>query len=244
MLPRRFSVTFDLRNKEQVTNSAMQKSLNLMPTHVFVVPANVYQLSVVACGGGAAGEFPNLDKKSAGQGGAAGFAQRFVMETRPGKRYEMRVGNGGKYNGPQEPLTCLQVEQKVFEIIPPQDTIVYDCENSYIVIGGYAGKGFCGGLGQDRETIAQSGIGSYTNSGTGFRDANKKWIGYGGGGGGGRHGGNGGCVYSNKKSSKAADAEEYTGCGGGGSALVLGESSKHFLPGSGASGYVQIGYER
>lgn len=245
MSVQQMQMIFDHAHKGVVSEDClMQKALGLQSTHVFTVPANVYTIFVIACGGGAAGMCADLDNRKAGQGGAAGFVERVSLSVRPYQRFEIYVGLGGRYYSPHEPLTGLQIEQKVFEQKEAEDTILFDCENNCIVLRARAGKGFTGGRALEKEQHAESGMASFQNGGNGFCDANGKWIGYGGGGGGGRCGGVGGCVYSNKKSSKPADAEENSGCGGGGCALVLAGNSKHFLPGAGAAGYVHIRYER
>lgn len=246
---KRLTVNMDLRHpppisEQEIENSLMRKTLKMMPTHFFTIPPNVYQIEVIACGGGAAGECANLQEKIAGQGGAAGFVQRTCLRVHPNQRFEVRVGLGGRYHSQHEPLTWLQVEQQVYEKREPQDTILFDCDTCSTVLLAQGGKGFCGGRGLPKQQCGESGIAAFPNGGNSFCDAYGKWVGYGGGGGGGRNGGVGGGVYSNKRSSKPSDAEDHSGCGGGGCALVLSETSKNFLPGSGAAGFVQILFER
>ncbi len=242
----RMLMIFDFCHKNAISaeSSQMEKELGLRPTHFFIVPANIYLIYVVACGGGAAGFCADLQKKIAGQGGAAGLVQKTTLDVHPGQRFEIFIGNGGKYHSAHEPLSGLQIEQSVFEFRQPQDTILFDCEKNSVVVRAGGGKGFSGGRALVKEICSENGMASFQNGGTGFCDANGKWVGYGGGGGGGRHGGSGGCVYSNKKTSKPEDAEEFTGSGGGGSALLLTDGSKHFLPGAGASGYLHIQFDR
>ena len=240
---------FDFSYQSKITaqdldSSLLYKKLGVLPTHIFTVPANVYLLQVTACGGGAAGGCANLQTKVSGCGGAAGFVKTVQFSVIPGQRFEIFVGCGGKYQSTHEPLTTLQIEQKVFEIIDAQDTIVYDCKNDCVAILANGGKGFCGGRGVKNQQFGENGVASLENRGSGCCDPSGKWIGYGGSGGGGRFGGKGGCGYSNRKTTKAENAPENSGCGGGGSALLLNDANKHFLPGSGASGYVHIQYDR
>lgn len=228
---------------QELESSHLFKSLNIFPTHIFTVPANVYVLYVTASGGGAAGGCANLQKKLSGCGGAAGCIETKRLSVVPGQRLEIFIGAGAKYESNREPLTTLQIEQKVFATIDAQDTIIYDCKNDCVVVQAAGAKGFCGGRSVGNQSFGENGIASLENRGSGCCDSSGKWIGFGGSGGGGRYGGKGGCVYSNKKITKAENAQECSGCGGGGSALLLNDTNKHFLPGSGASGYVQIHYD-
>lgn len=227
--------------------SAMWKIRQVEPTHVFVVPNNVYIVQFTACGGGAAGECVNLQAKLAGSGGAAGQVVKRVVQVQPGQRFEIRIGRGGSYRDPgnKQTLTALQLEQKVYEKKEPEDTIIVDCISAQTIVVARGGAGFSGGRSHAQCAAAESGIASLHNAGSGFCNASGRWIGYGGGGGGGRHGGSGGCVFSNCKTTRATDADPHTGCGGGGAALLISDAgAKHFLPGAGADGYVNVLYER
>jgi hypothetical protein len=212
------------------------------PTHIFIVPPNVFAVEFVASGGGAAGNLADVRNKIGGAGGSAGQTIKKRLAVRPGQRFELFVGCGGYYvtQSEHQMLTSLQLEQAVYERHEAQDTIIIDCQdkNTFVARGG---KGFSGGKSLPRELHAQSGIASLHNAGSGFCNAEGRWIGQGGGGGGGRYGGAGGSVFSNCKMTKAGNADVNTGCGGGGSAVVENDPhAKYHLPGNGADGYCNV----
>ena len=241
-----FSYTLPYPHKldeKDLQASQMIKQHGRAPTHIFVVPPNVFAVEFFASGGGAAGEVADVKNKTAGAGGDAGQTARKRLDVRPGQRFEIFVGRGGFFTtqNEQQMLTALQLEHHVYEKHVPQDTIVVDCLAQQTIIVARGGRGFCGGKSIPKELHAQSGIASLHNAGSGYCNAEGKWIGSGGAGGGGRYGGTGGSIHSNCRSTKAGDADPSTGCGGGGSAIVENDQhAKHHLPGNGADGFVQI----
>lgn len=248
IIKQHFSLQFVPQLPEaKVNDSVLRKKYDSEPTHMFKVPPNVWQVFITACGGGAAGDFPDIGQMLAGAGGAAGLTVGKAVDVEPGQEIEIRIGSGGRIccHGDQQSLSSLQIDQGAYERCDGQPTLVVDCKTQSLCLMAPGGVGFSGGRCRPQSLRSESGMAALQNEGVGFCNAEHKWIGYGGGGGGGKHGGIGGSVYSNGKTTQAGDAAKYSGCGGGGSALLLSNSSnaKHFVPGSGASGYVSILYE-
>jgi len=242
-----FSLQFEPQiDSAELNCSVMRRKYQTDPTHLFRVPSNVRLIVLKACGGGSAGCLPDTENKLSGCGGNAGLTVKKTVAVEPGQVLEIRIGRGGHFvsQTKQPSLTSLQIAQGVYKCVEPEATLIVDAQQQNLLLTAAGGAGFSGGRCIAESLRSESGMAAQQNAGTGFCNADNKWIGYGGGGGGGMGGGLGGSVYSNGKTTRASDADSFTGSGGGGSALVLKEQNvKHFLPGDGASGFVTLLYQ-